>query len=205
MVWTCNTRASVARVLSVHLCISSSLWFKKYACFFVLWFILVMLLVLNTICFTIFFRVASQALGQSYDCPSASEVTLKDMGNHDQCLNTTNHGHMWNMCIIFWKFCATFERLFHEKLHHMIYYVHRLFQANNKNIKSYALWMFCQGIHWWLVISPHKGAVVVKTFHVIILLFWLFGSTPIHFICTLLCFKQKLTYKVNPAGTLSYI
>ena len=25
-------------------------------------------------------RVASQSLGQSYDCPSASEVTLKDMG-----------------------------------------------------------------------------------------------------------------------------
>ena len=26
-------------------------------------------------------RVASLALGQSYDCPSASEVTLKDMSN----------------------------------------------------------------------------------------------------------------------------
>ena len=26
------------------------------------------------------FRVTSLALGQSYDCPSASEVTLKDMG-----------------------------------------------------------------------------------------------------------------------------
>ena len=25
-------------------------------------------------------RVASLTLGQSYDCPSASEVTLKDMG-----------------------------------------------------------------------------------------------------------------------------
>ena len=28
----------------------------------------------------IYFRVASLALGQSYDCPSASEATLKDMG-----------------------------------------------------------------------------------------------------------------------------
>ena len=28
----------------------------------------------------IFFSVTSLALGQSYDCPSASEVTLKDMG-----------------------------------------------------------------------------------------------------------------------------
>ena len=26
------------------------------------------------------FRVALMALGQSYDCPSASEATLKDMG-----------------------------------------------------------------------------------------------------------------------------
>ena len=40
---------------------------------------------------SIFFRVASQALGQSYDCPSAYEATLKDMGkltipvpNHDK-------------------------------------------------------------------------------------------------------------------------
>ena len=30
---------------------------------------------------TIFFRVASLTLGQPYDCPSVSEVTLKDMGN----------------------------------------------------------------------------------------------------------------------------
>ena len=30
------------------------------------------------------FRVASLALGQSYDCPSASEVTLKDMDEIDQ-------------------------------------------------------------------------------------------------------------------------
>ena len=29
-------------------------------------------------------RVTSLALGQSYDCPCASEVTLKDMGKVDQ-------------------------------------------------------------------------------------------------------------------------
>ena len=29
----------------------------------------------------ILFWIASQALGQSYDCPSACEVTLKDTGN----------------------------------------------------------------------------------------------------------------------------
>ena len=35
---------------------------------------------IHVICLHIFFRVTSLALGQSYDCPSASEVTLKDMG-----------------------------------------------------------------------------------------------------------------------------
>ena len=30
--------------------------------------------------FHILFKIASQALGQSHDCPSASEATLKDMG-----------------------------------------------------------------------------------------------------------------------------
>ena len=29
------------------------------------------------------FRVASPALEQSHDCPSASEATLKNMGNYD--------------------------------------------------------------------------------------------------------------------------
>ena len=35
----------------------------------------------------IFIRVTSQALGQSYDCPNAGEVTLKDMGQI--CLHQT--------------------------------------------------------------------------------------------------------------------
>ena len=35
------------------------------------------------------FRVASLALGQSYDCPSASEATLKDMGTIDHYLSAT--------------------------------------------------------------------------------------------------------------------
>ena len=45
------------------------------------------------------FRVASLALGQSYDCPSASEGTLKDMDKSHQNFNTTkpnkfvNHIH----------------------------------------------------------------------------------------------------------------
>ena len=36
----------------------------------------------------IFFRAASLALGQSYDCPSASKVTLKDMGKTNLYQNT---------------------------------------------------------------------------------------------------------------------
>ena len=34
-------------------------------------------------------RVASLALGQSYDCPSASNVTLEDMGENALYLTTT--------------------------------------------------------------------------------------------------------------------
>ena len=37
------------------------------------------------------FRDASLALGQSYDCPSASEVTLKYMGQIGRYLTTTKH------------------------------------------------------------------------------------------------------------------
>ena len=40
--------------------------------------------------FTISFRVTSLALGQSYDCPSASEVILKDMGKINEHQTTTH-------------------------------------------------------------------------------------------------------------------
>ena len=42
-------------------------------------------------CTHIFFRLASLALGQSYDCSSASEVTLKDMGKISWYPTTTKH------------------------------------------------------------------------------------------------------------------
>ena len=46
----------------------------------------------------IFFRVASLALGQSYDCPSASEVTLKDVVKINRCQLSTNHVHVcWDV------------------------------------------------------------------------------------------------------------
>ena len=45
-----------------------------------------------TLIWPISFRITSMALGQSYDCPSASEVILKDMG---KCI-TWIHKHWWH-------------------------------------------------------------------------------------------------------------
>ena len=52
----------------------------------------------------IFFRVASLALGQSYDCPSASEVTLKDMDKRKRCAShqSTNVYIIIGMYCIYW-------------------------------------------------------------------------------------------------------
>ena len=50
---------------------------------------------------SIFFRIASLALGQSYDCPSASEVTLKDMGKIVEHLSRIEHNKALTMCVIF--------------------------------------------------------------------------------------------------------
>ena len=38
--------------------------------------------------------------GQSYDCPSTSEATLKDMGKMDNYWNTAKRNKAWTMCII---------------------------------------------------------------------------------------------------------
>ena len=46
---------------------------------------------LNVFHLTISFRVASLAMGQSYDCPRASEGNLKDMGKIDLCLIKKKH------------------------------------------------------------------------------------------------------------------
>ena len=47
------------------------------------------------------FRVTSLALGQSHDCPSASEVTLKDRRNVEQNQTTTKHNKVLTERIIF--------------------------------------------------------------------------------------------------------
>ena len=100
-----------------------------YNCFV----IVILLISINVIYLYIFYMVTSLALGQSYDCPSASEVTLKDMGkidipDHNKIQQSTSHVHMASDHddIIKWK--------------HFLRY-----------------WPFVRGIHQSLVNSSHKG------------------------------------------------
>ena len=55
---------------------------------------------------SISFRVTSLALGQSYDCPSASKVTLQDMHKINHYLTTTEHNKVRTMCIILGVYCV---------------------------------------------------------------------------------------------------
>ena len=59
----------------------------------------------SQMCLPISFSVTSLALGQSYDCPSASEVTLKDMGQASQYLSTTKHNKAWTLSIFLGRHC----------------------------------------------------------------------------------------------------
>ena len=66
---------------------------------------------IHVIYLPIFFRVASLALGQSYDCPSASEGTLKDMGKTiwtKPQQHTTAHNKMLTIYIIL-TYCISQE------------------------------------------------------------------------------------------------
>ena len=56
-------------------------------------------------CFSTFFKVTLLALGQSYDCPSASEVTLKDMGKIDHC--PTKHNEAPTLCTVLGTYSVT--------------------------------------------------------------------------------------------------
>ena len=55
---------------------------------------------LHVIHLLIFFRITSLALGQSYDCPSASEVILNNMGKTNSYQTTTKHNKAWTVYII---------------------------------------------------------------------------------------------------------
>ena len=70
-------------------------------------FMLCFVVVRSMLVLPIAFRVTSLALGQSYDCPSASEITLKDMG---KCITSirkyrsSNHNktkHSNTICIFY--------------------------------------------------------------------------------------------------------
>ena len=78
----------------------------------------------------IFFRVASLALGQSYDCPSASEATLQDMGllsstkpQHEHNSRETHYSAYHDLfckCIIVIWFVILFQ-LHNSLWYHWIY------------------------------------------------------------------------------------
>ena len=55
---------------------------------------------------TMSFKVTSLALGQSYDCPSASEVTLNDIGKIIQNLSTAKHNKTLIICMILGMYCS---------------------------------------------------------------------------------------------------
>ena len=56
------------------------------------------------------FGVTSLALGQSDDCPSASEATLENMGKFDSYLTTTKHTKARTVCIIHGTSCIFWNR-----------------------------------------------------------------------------------------------
>ena len=55
-----------------------------------------------------FFRDASLALGQSYDCPSASEVTLNDICEISHYQTATEHNKAWTVCIFRGMYCTLY-------------------------------------------------------------------------------------------------
>ena len=59
------------------------------------------------------FRFTSLALGQSYDCPSAHEVTLKDMGKTKWYITSSQH-----------KVCTFFMGYTPHDSHHGSYGIH---------------------------------------------------------------------------------
>ena len=58
-------------------------------------------LVVNMSNIPISFRIASLALGKSYNCPSASEAILKDMGNIDKYQAKQAHNKVRTISIKF--------------------------------------------------------------------------------------------------------
>ena len=67
---------------------------------------------INMMYLPISFRVASLALGQSYDCPSASEATLKDMDEIDHQVPQQNTRDLEPCANVLWW--TLFINIYHE-------------------------------------------------------------------------------------------
>ena len=64
---------------------------------------------INVIHISKFFRVASLALGQSYDCPSASEAIPKNLGRNNWCRTTRKHNELQTLCKILGMYCKDID------------------------------------------------------------------------------------------------
>ena len=69
-----------------------------FCCGYIKLYVILSVLVDSCDTFSHFFRVTSMALEQSYNCPSTSEITLKDKGK-SACYKT-QHNKIWIMFII---------------------------------------------------------------------------------------------------------
>ena len=85
----------------------------------------------------IFLKFTSPALGQSHDCPSAGEVSLKNMGKINHYLSTTKHGKTWayKVCLYLGKHCLCITRWWLDVIVVMLEY--GVSYESCKLIKSY--------------------------------------------------------------------
>ena len=115
--WLCEVKRSL-RWLSIN--VSNTRWWSHTyhelcSRFLVLFVVLLWLyyqfLVIQVIDIPMLFRVNSLALGQSYDCPSASETTLNNVGKIEHHQITTKHSRLQIVCIILGLYCKKLSLL----------------------------------------------------------------------------------------------
>ena len=80
--------------------LSVTVYSMKYALGLVVFCFVVLYWWLRWMHLPILFRVTSLEFGQTYDCSSASEVTLNNMVKIGRCLITTKHDKAQTTCII---------------------------------------------------------------------------------------------------------
>ena len=107
----------------------------------------------------ILFSVTSLALGQSYDCPSASEVTLDNMNKINQNQTTKKHKTAQTVCIpLLWRHDGH-DGVSNHQSHDCLF--NRLFRRWSKKTPKLHVTAFVRGP----VNSPHKWPVTRKCFH----------------------------------------